>query len=149
MTAPSTSPRTVIRDTIMSILETRKNQSLSRIQSFAVSPKYLAPSELKQANTYCVIATDEDFRRTTQSFEDSELTVKIVMYAMDTKDPRTPLDAMIEDAFDAMTGLSAHPDVRGTLSQVQPESLVTNESTTDAEHIGQAVFAWTLQHRRS
>lgn len=149
MTTLSTSPRTLIRDAIMSMLETRKNQALSRIQSFAVSPKFLSPPELTQSNTYCVIATDEAFQRSTHSVDESELTIKLVIYAKDTKDPRAPLDAMIEDARDAMTGLIGHPDVRGVVSRVVPESIATNESTTDAEHLAQAVFVWTIQQRRS
>lgn len=149
MSAPTVSPRTIIRDTIIRALETRKNQSLSRIQSFAVSPRYLTEQETKQSNTYCVIVTDEGFQAVTHGRHDANLTVKLVLYAYDTKDPRVPLDAMIEDSYDVMSGLQQHPDMQDKIWQVMPESITTDEATTAAGPWAQALCQWSLQHRRS
>lgn len=149
MSAPSVSTRTIIRDTIMRSLENRKNQSLARVPSFAVSPRYLTEQETKQANTYCVIVTDEAFQTSTHGKRDASLTVKFVIYAYDTKDPRPALDAMIEDADDVMAVLQQHADLQDKIWQVTPESLTTDESTTAAGPWAQAIFNWALQHRRS
>lgn len=149
MSEPTISIRTLIRDTIIRSLESRKQQSVLRAPSFAVSPRYLTEQETKQANTYCVIVTDESFQTTNHGRRDASLNVKLVIYAYDTKDPRAPLDAMIEDAHDVMSGLQQLPDMQDKVWQVTPESITTDESTTAAGPWAQAIFIWALQHRRS
>lgn len=149
MSAAAISVRTIIRDTIIAMLESRKNQSIARIASFSVSPRFLTQLETKQANTYCVIVTDEAFQEVTHGRRDASLTVKLVVYAYDTKDPRAPLDAMIEDAYEVMSSLQQHADMSSLIWHVSPESITTDEATTDAGPWAQALCTWTLQHRRS
>ena len=46
-----------------------------------MSPRYLTEQETKQANTYCVIVTDESFQTTNHGRRDASLNVKLVIYA--------------------------------------------------------------------
>lgn len=149
MSAPSVSTRTIVRDTVMQMLESRKGQSILRVKAFAVSNRFLSEQETKQANTYCVIVTDEAIEGATQRARDSRLTLKLVLYAYDTKDPHGVLDAMIEDVHDLMQGLDDHADVTDLISSVRPESITADEATTAAGPWAQALCIWTLTHRRA
>lgn len=149
MSAPAVSTRTIIRDTVMQVLESRKGQTVCRVKSFAVSPRFLTEQETKQANTYCVIVTDEDITVSRQSQRDISATVKLVLYAHDTKDPRAVLDAMIEDIYEVMLGSAGHADLRDLVWQVMPETLTTDEATTAAGPWAQALWTWTLKFSRA
>lgn len=149
MSAPAVSTRTIIRDTVMQQLAVRKGQASVRVKAFAVSPRFLTEQETKQANTYCVVVTDEQMQGFTQAKRDASLTLKLVLYAYDTADPRAVLDAMIEDAHDIVMGLASHPDLQGLVWNIKPDSITTDEATTAAGPWAQALCRWTVQHSRA
>lgn len=149
MSAPAVSTRTIIRDTVMQMLESRKGQSICRVKKYAVSPNFLNEQETKQANTYCVIATDEEISADGHGSRDVGLTLKMVLYARDTNDQHAVLDAMIEDAHELMLGLQSQADLRGLVWNVEPNGLTTDEATTAAKDWTQAVCLWTVRFSRA
>lgn len=148
MTALATSPRTILRNTVMEQFLARKNQASVRVKTFAVSPNYLVEQETKQAHTYCVLVTDEQIQHFTMTQFDSSATLKLVLYAHDPADPRSILDAMIEDALDVVRGLMRHDLSRQTW-KITPDSISTDEATTAAGPWAQAVCQWTVRLSRA
>jgi hypothetical protein len=148
VSTPSISVRTTLRDTVMEVLLALKGQSVVRVKSFAVSNRFLVEQETKQANTYCVIVTDEEPGSMTQRSRDFRATLKIIAYAYDTKDPHSVLDAMIEDLYESMAGIGRHPDLVHVIQQVTVEGLTTDEATTAADSWAQAVRTWSFTFSR-
>lgn len=149
MSAPELSTRTVLRNTAIQLLEARKGQSVVRVPSFAVSPRFLLEQETNQANTYCVLVTDEQVEAFTQTRRLSRLTLRIVVYAHDTKDPRAVLDAMIEDAHELVATLAEQAALQGRVWQFTPIEIITDDSTTAAGPWARALCQWTAQHSRA
>lgn len=149
MSAPAVSVRTIIRDAVIQTLESRKGQSLVRVKSFAVSNRFLTEQETKQANTYCVIMTDEDPGSMTQQGRSFDATLKVVAYAYDAKDPHAVLNAMIEDLYEAMADMGNHADLRALIEQVTVGGLTTDEATTAAGSWTQAIRTWTFNFSRA
>jgi hypothetical protein len=149
MIALATSPRTILRDACILQLIARKNQASARVRSFAVSPRYLTEQETKQANTYCVIVTDEQTQGFSHATHDVSVTLKLVLYAHDAEDPRGTLDGMIEDAHDVVRGLRNQADVASQLWNIMPDTVTTDEATTAAGPWAQAVCVWTVRVSRA
>lgn len=149
MSTPPTSTRTIVRDTVMQALELRKGQSLVRVKSYAVSNRFLAEQETTQANTYCVVVTDEEPGSMTQRSRDFRATLKVVTYAYDTKDPHAVLNAMIEDLYELMAGIGRHADLRDVIEQVTVEGMTTDEATTAAGPRAQAIRTWAFTFSRA
>ncbi len=145
------STRTLVRDAVIRILTSRKKDAQARVPEFAVSPRFLTEQETNQKHTYCVIVTDEqvDAGSSSQRARGFALTVKLVCYAYDQTDPHAVLDAMIEDAAEAMGLLVVQPELRGLVWHVVPESITTDEGTTAALPWGQAVCQWSASHARA
>lgn len=141
--------RTLVRDTVMQQLLARKSQASVRVKAFGVSPRFLMEQETKQANTYCVIVTDETVQGFTQRQRESSLTLKLVLYAYDATDPRAVLDAMIEDAYEIVMGITTQPALQGLVWNIKPDSITTDEATSAAGPWAQALCQWTVQHSRA
>ncbi len=143
----SRSDRTIIRDALISAFNTRKANGAGRITPFSVSPRYLLESESTTKNTYCVIITDESREANTLGQDDYSITVKIVVYAYDTKDPRAVLDGMIEDAIETVRGEAE--GLKATAWKLALADITTDEGTTEAGPWAQAVLRWQAYHRRA
>jgi hypothetical protein len=149
MIALATSPRTILRDACIEQLLARKNQSSARVKSFAVSPRYLTEQETKQANTYCVLVTDEQLQDFTHQTRDASVTLKLVLYAYDTSDSRALLDAMIEDAHDVVRGLRNQAELADQIWKITLDSITTDEATTAAGPWAQAICQWIVRLSRA
>jgi hypothetical protein len=145
----STSVRTLVVNTVLSILESRKDKSVSRVSSFDLSKKYLTTDQTKTRNTYCVLVSEESPQGFTQVQRDWKLELKIVCYAHHADEPHPILDAMIEDLQEAMSLLLRHADVSGKIWNLLPASITSDERTTEAGPWAQAVCTWTLDHGRA
>lgn len=148
MSTLAVSTRTIVRDTIISVLQTRTDKSVVRVPSFAISKKYLTQEETKQGNTYCVIVTDESPETYTHSANNWKMQVKIVCYAHHPDDPHAILDAMIEDLHDAMVMVRSHSTLHRLISNMQPVDMAADERTTGAAPWGQVVCTWNMSHAR-
>lgn len=149
MSTTSISPRTIIRNAIVSAFELSQGSLDRRVPEYRVALNYLTESELKQSATYCVIVSDEA-RAEGNSFQRDMVsaTVKIVLWANDTSDPRGKLDSMIEDACETMrTALATlRADqiiVAGMLDEMQ-----SDEATTAAGPLAQAVMRLSVTYQR-
>ena len=142
------SPRTVVRNTIVAVLENRKGNANVRVQTYAISKKYLNAQEATQDNTYCVIVTDELREPSTFQNENWKMMLKIVCYANDPTDPHAIIDAMVEDLIETMSLVNGRTELAGIAWKMTPVSISSDERTTDAGPWGQAVCEWTMDHER-
>lgn len=139
------SVRTIVRDAVVAAYGAPIGTTYT---DYAVSLRYLEASEITRSHTVCVVATDE--QRSADSFdrERYSLTLLTILYAMDTRDPRGVLDAMIEDGIRVM-GQAVRPlRESGVILAAALESLATDEATTASGPLAQAVLRWRCEHRR-
>lgn len=148
MSLPPVSARTLVRDAVVQGFQSRQDTSLARVQKFGVSLKYLNPQETKQGNTYCILMSEETPERHTQTQRNWQMEMKIVCYANHPEDPHAIIDAMIEDAQDAMSLMREHQTVKDLVWNVRPVSITVDERTTEAGPWGQAVCTWMMDHCR-
>lgn len=146
MTAPSVSTRTIVRDAAIAALDLLRAQSTARVQTFDVSPRYLAAEECKRFPTYCVVVTDESPAPQTFEKDSCELTLLIVIYAKHDEDPRGYLDAAIEDVYEAMLLLQA--TLKDLVWKMKLTDLTADEAATTSHPHAQALQRWSLHHRR-
>lgn len=149
MSTLTTSVRTIVVNTVLSILESRKDKSVSRVTSFDLSKKYLTTDQTKTRHTYCVLVSEEQYQEHTQTKRGWKLELKIVCYAHHADEPHPILDAMIEDVQEAVSLLLQHEDIRGQVWNLTPVSITSDERTTEAGPWAQAVCVWTLDHARA
>jgi hypothetical protein len=148
-TATATSPRTLIRDAIVSAFEQSDGSLERRVSEYGVSVKYLTETELKQAAVYCVIVSDEARAEGNSLQRDMvSATVKLVLWANDPSDPREKLDRMIEDACDTLRNAfqvlrADRTIVSGALDEIQ-----SDEATTAAGPLAQAVMRLSVLYQR-
>ena len=147
MSTPPVSDRTLVRDAVVAVLDSRKGGDGVREKSFDVSTNYLAVEECKRFPTYCVIVTDETPSSFTQRQIDCLMTVTLVIYAKHDRDVRAMLDACIEDAYDAM--LLVQDRMESAAWKLTLRNLTTDEGTTIATPHAQAVQQWTCHHGRA
>lgn len=140
------SPRTVIRDRILSEFQVLKKNGAGRVPEFETSPRWLSPDETKRASTYCVVVTDESRQSHTQEVDVYELTGALVLYAHDTTDSRAKLDLMIEDAIDVLR--RAFRSIGNAIQQAHVDTITTTEASNAEDNWPQAVIRWTVAHRR-
>lgn len=141
------SPRTIIRDGIVTEFETLEKSESGRVPVFDVSLRWLTETETKRQATYCVVVTDESRAAATMQHDDYELTGKVVLYANDQKDARAKLDLMIEDALDVLR--RAFRAMQGLVQKATIEDITTTEATNIEGDWPQAVIRWTAIHRRA
>lgn len=141
------SPRTVIRDRIISEFQVLGKSGAGRVPEFETSPRWLSVDETKRASTYCVVVTDETPQKQTHQHDLYELTGVVVLYANDTKDARAKLDLMIEDAIEVLR--RAFESLRQAyILTASIETVTTTEASTAEDDWPQAVIRWTVRHRR-
>jgi hypothetical protein len=142
------SPRTIIRDAVVNVLNMRTDKDSVRVPNFDVSLRYLTPDQTNKRNTYCVIVGDESPTSRTMSNERWDMQLKVVCYAHDTDDPHAIIDGMIEDAQDAM--VLVREDLRSfhVVLDIESASITSDERTTESLPWGQAVRTWTVSHDR-
>lgn len=140
------SVRTIIRDRLVDEFEARRDAQAGRVTDFDISLRWLSETEVKRASTYCVVMTDE--QRSSQTMQDDEyrLTGVIILYANDSKDSRSKLDDMIEDAMDVLR-LTLRA-LLGTIQSGAIDSVTTTEASTAEGDWTQAVIRWSGIHRR-
>jgi hypothetical protein len=143
------SPRTTIRDAIVSACRHGQGTTARRVQEYAVALNYLTDSELKQSAVYCVLVTDETGADGSSFQRDMvAATVKVVLWANDANDPREKLDRMIEDACDSVrVALQALRSSSAIVSGVL-EEITTDEATTAAGPLAQAVIRLSVMCQR-
>lgn len=146
MSAPAISHRTILRDAVVAALQAAKQTDRVRVKKYDVSTNYLNADELKQDVTYCAIVTDEAPAGQTMREDDCRLTLTLVLYVRDQPDVRAALDASIEDVYETL--LLVQASVQETIWQMKLEQLTTDENTTAAKPIAQAVQRWTCRHHR-
>lgn len=148
MSTPPVSPRTIVRDAILSVLDNRRDKNFVRVPAFDTSKKYLNAQETTKGNTYCVIVGDESPSSRAMQSETWDMEVKIVCYANHHEDPHAIVDAMIEDAQDAMMMVRDQLRTDRTVRDIETVSITPDERTTEALPWGQAVRTWTVSHDR-
>lgn len=148
MSTPPKSPRTMVRDTVMSVLNSRTDKSIARVSAFKVSKKFLNAQETGGGNTYCVLITDEDPEKHTHGAYAYAMTLKIVIYANHSEDPHTIVDGMIEDLIEAMGVVRNHADLDEIVFNIRPDVITSDDRTTEAGPWGQAVCTWKMDHTR-
>lgn len=146
MSALAVSHRTVLRDAVIAALHAAKQTDRVRVKKFDVSTNYLNADELKQEVMYCVIVTDETPAAQTGQLDDCRLALTLVLYVRDQGDVRAVLDAAIEDVYETL--LLVQASVQEAIWQMKLEQITTDENTTAAKPIAQAVQRWTCRHHR-
>lgn len=145
MSTPPVSARTIVRDAVIDVLNTRRDKTSVRVTNFNISKKYLnQPTD--KSNTYCVIVGDESPDGRTMNSETWTMTLKIVCWANDANDPHAIIDAMIEDVQDVMRLVRSA--LTGVVSDIMPGEIAPDERTVEALPWGQAVRTWTMSHER-
>ncbi len=142
------SQRTIVRDAILAVLDTRKDKQSVRVSQFNTSKRYLNAQETTKGNTYCVIVGDESPSGRAMQSEKWDMEVKIVCYANHADDPHAIVDAMIEDAQDAMMMVRDQLRTDHIVRDIESVSITPDERTTEALPWGQAVRTWTVSHER-
>lgn len=141
------SHRTQIRDAIIQEFNNLRLARSGRVPEFEISTSWLTETETKRVTTYCVIITDESRGELSLAEDAFEMTGAVVLYAMDSADPRGKLDLMIEDAIEVLRrAMSAS---RSYLQNAKLDSITTSESSTVEGFWTQAVIRWMATHRRA
>lgn len=145
-----TSPRTIIRDAIVSAFTQAKASPDRQVPDYAVSPLFLTETELKQAATYCVVMTDEA-RTGNSTFQSDDIaaTIKVICWASEATDPHGLVDKMIEDACDTLrTALATLRERRGIGMGLIDSITVADAKSTDGP-LAQAVIQGTVTFQRT
>lgn len=145
MSAP-VSIRTQVRDAFVAALESMAGSSSARLPGADILTAYSTVEEVKKFPSYCVVATDEAIELKSQMAADISMTILVVLYVKSDGDVRALLDAAIEDVWEALRGLQL---LKSVASQLQIESITTDEGTTVVKPYAQAVMRWTAQVRRA
>lgn len=140
------SPRTIIRDRIVSEFQIMQENESGTVPEFEISLRWLSPEETKRASTYCVIVTDETRTAGTLKVDNYQLAGAVVLYAHDTRDARAKLDLMIEDTLAVLR--RAFQALSGVIERAMVDSVTTTEASTAEDQWPQAVIRWTALHRR-
>lgn len=147
MSTPPVSARTLVRDAVIATFEERKGDDGVRVKAFDVSPFFLTLEECNRFPTYCVIVTDETPEDFTQRQADFAMTLTIVIYAKDERDPRGALDAAIEDAYETL--LLSASRIGDAAWQLKIAELTTDDGTKIAKPHAQAIQRWRCHHGRA
>lgn len=139
------SMRTQVRDAVVSALGQIADSPSARVPGAQVLTQFCTVEELKKSPTYCVVVTNEDLTLQTQQAIDSKMTVLVVVYVRSESDLRATLDAAIDDVWDT---LRVAQSLRQLVSQLQLDSIETDEGTTIVKQFAQAVMRWTAHTRR-
>lgn len=142
------SPRTIVRDAVIAVLDHRRDKSVVRVPSFDISTRYLTTDQTKKGNTYCVIVGDETPTSRTMDRERWDMELKIVCYAHDANDPHAVLDGMVEDAQAAMAMVRESLRTSRVCLDIETRGITSDERTTESLPWGQAVRTWTVSHDR-
>ncbi len=139
------SMRTQVRDAVVSALRQIADSPSARVPGAQILTQFCTVEEVKKSPTYCVVVTNEDLTLQTQQAIDSRMTVLVVVYVRSEGDLRTTLDAAIDDVWDT---LRVAQSLRPLVSQLQLDSIETDEGTTIVKPFAQAVMRWTAHTRR-
>lgn len=147
MSTLARSNRTVLRDAVIAELTALKGRGQARVPSFGLSLNYLSADELKQDVTYCVVVTDEAPQAQTLGRRDCAMTLVVVLYVRDKDDLRAKLDAAIEDVYETL--LLVQQRLTPGLWKMDLDEVTTDDNTTAAKDVAQAVQRWTCHHHRT
>ena len=146
MSALAASNRTILRDAVVAELTALKGSGRARVPAFGLSTNFLNADEVKQDITYCVVVTDESIQAQTLMQRESAMTLVLVLYVREKDDLRAKLDAAIEDVYEAL--LLVQQRVKPDIWKMALDELTTDDNTTAAKDVAQAVQRWTCHHHR-
>ena len=149
MSTTPISSRTVIRNAIVSAFELSQGSLDRRVPEYRVALNYLTETELKQSAVYCVIVSDEARAEGNSLQRDMvSATVKLILWANDTSDPRGKLDSMIEDACETIRTALATLRADKTIVSGMLDEIQSDEATTAAGPLAQAVMRLSVTYQR-
>ncbi len=149
MSQPTSSVRTAVRDAVMQTLDRRRRQDGVRVPEYDVRPIWATLEECERFPTYCVLVTDEQAGERSQRDVESLLTVKLVVYAKDEKDPRRVLDAALEDVHEALLSVRNQLIEQAIAWNLAWIETTADEGTSVAHPHAQAMVRWHCQFHRA
>lgn len=138
--------RTQVRDIFVAALSMIEKNPAARVKSPEIVTDYLHETEMKKAESYGVIVTNEEMTVHSQQSADVLMTVLIVVYVRSETDRRARLDAAIEDIWEMLRTGQA---VRTVVPYLRLDGIETDEGATAAKPFAQAVMRWTARVRRN